>query len=114
MKKIFIITGEYSGDIHASKVVKELHALGSDVEIEGIGGLNLEAQGVKLFANQEKMSAVGLSPKILIDHYKLGKSLVNYLKNEYKPDLVLLIDYGAFNLSIARFLKKAEIGRAHV
>ena len=106
MKKIFIITGEYSGDIHASKVVKELHALGSDVEIEGIGGLNLEAQGVKLFANQEKMSAVGLSPKILIDHYKLGKSLVNYLKNEYKPDLVLLIDYGAFNLSIARFLKK--------
>lgn len=109
MKKIFIITGEYSGDIHASKVVKELHALGSDVEIEGIGGLNLEAQGVKLFANQEKMSAVGLSPKIIIDHYKLGKSLVDYLKNDYKPDLVLLIDYGAFNLSIARFLKKAGI-----
>ena len=54
------------------------------------------------------MSAVGLSPKIIIDHYKLGKSLVDYLKNDYKPDLVLLIDYGAFNLSIARFLKKPE------
>ena len=78
MKKIFIITGEYSGDIHASKVVKELRALNSDIEIEGIGGENLAAEGVKLFANQDKMSAVGLSPKILIDHFKLGKSVVEY------------------------------------
>lgn len=109
MKKIFIITGEYSGDIHAANVVKELRALGSDIEIEGIGGLNLEAQGVKLFANQEKMSAMGISPKILINHIKLGKAVVEYLKNEYKPDLVLLIDYGAFNLSVAGFLHKEGI-----
>lgn len=109
MKKLFIITGEYSGDMHAAKVVRELRALESDLEIEGIGGCNLEAEGVKLFANQEKMSAVGISPKIIIDHYKLGKSLVEYLKNEYKPDLVLLIDYGAFNLTIARFLHAAGI-----
>ena len=109
MKKIFIITGEYSGDIHASNVVRELKALGSDLEIEGIGGDNLAAQGVKLFANQDKMSAVGISPKILIDHYKLGKSLVEYLKNDFKPDLVLLIDYGAFNLSIAKFLLLQEL-----
>ena len=34
MKKIFIITGEYSGDIHASNVVKELRALNSDIQIE--------------------------------------------------------------------------------
>lgn len=109
MKKLFIITGEYSGDMHAAKVVRELRALESDVEIEGIGGCNLEAEGVKLFANQEKMSAMGISPKILIDHYKLGKSLIEYLKNEYKPDLVLLIDYGAFNLTIAKFLHSAGI-----
>lgn len=109
MKKIFIITGEYSGDIHASNVVKELRALESDVEIEGIGGINLEAQGVKLFANQEKMSAMGISPQILINHYKLGKAVVDYLKNEYKPDLVLLIDYGAFNLSVAKVLKASGI-----
>lgn len=109
MKKIFIITGEYSGDIHASNVVKELRALKSDVEIEGIGGINLEAQGVKLFANQEKMSAMGISPQILINHYKLGKAVVDYLKNEYKPDLVLLIDYGAFNLSVAKVLKASGI-----
>lgn len=109
MKKLFIITGEYSGDIHASKVVKELKALNSDIEIEGIGGANLEAAGVKLFTNQDKMSAVGISPKILINHFKLGKSVVDYLKNDFKPDLVLLIDYGAFNLSVAKFLHAAGI-----
>ena len=64
MKKVFIITGEHSGDIHASKVAKKLFELNSDIKIEG---------------------------------------------KEYKPDLVLLTDYGAFNLSISKFLKKAGI-----
>ena len=109
MKKLFIITGEYSGDIHAANVVRELKALDCDLQIEGIGGINLEKEGVKLFSTQEKMSAVGISPQILFNHYKLGKSVVDYLKNEYKPDLVLLIDYGAFNLSVAKFLHDAGI-----
>ncbi len=109
MKKLFIITGEYSGDIHAANVVRELKALDCDLQIEGIGGINLEKEGVKLFATQEKMSAMGISPKIIVDHLKLGKSVVDYLKNEYKPDLVLLIDYGAFNLSVAGFLHAAGI-----
>jgi lipid-A-disaccharide synthase len=108
-KRLFIITGEYSGDMHAANVVKQLKALGSDLEIEAIGGINLENQGVKLFADHRKMSAMGISPKIIIDHYKLGKALVNYLTNEFKPDLVLLIDYGAFNLSVAKYLHKAGI-----
>ena len=109
MKKLFIITGEYSGDIHAANVVRELKALDCDLQIEDIGGINLEKEGVKLFATQEKMSAMGISPKIIVDHFKLGKSVVDYLKNEYKPDLVLLIDYGAFNLSVAGFLHAAGI-----
>lgn len=109
MKKLFIITGEYSGDIHSANVVRELKALDCDLQIEGIGGINLEKEGVKLFATQEKMSAMGISPKIIVDHFKLGKSVVDYLKNEYKPDLVLLIDYGAFNLSVAGFLHAAGI-----
>lgn len=109
MKKLFIITGEYSGDIHASHVVEALKAINSDVEIEGIGGENLRKAGVKLFSDQKKMGAVGLSPKIIIDHITLGKRLVDYLINDYKPDLVLLIDYGAFNLSVSKFLKRAGI-----
>lgn len=106
MKKIFIITGEHSGDIHASKVVNELKKLHPDLIIEGIGGENLKSAGVKLFSGQEKMSAVGLTPKIIIEHFSLGKRLVDYLTKEFKPDLVILIDYGTFNLSIAKVLKR--------
>lgn len=109
MKKIFIITGEYSGDIHAGKVAEELRKLNPDIEMEGIGGENLKNAGVKLFSDQKKMGAVGLSPKIILDHFTLGKRVVDYLTKEYHPDLVLLTDYGAFNLSISKFLKKAGI-----
>lgn len=109
MKKIFIITGEYSGDIHAGKVAEELRKLNPDIEMEGIGGENLKNAGVKIFSDQKKMGAVGLSPKIILDHFTLGKRVVDYLTKEYHPDLVLLTDYGAFNLSISKFLKKAGI-----
>lgn len=104
-KKIFIITGEHSGDIHAGKVVEELRKIYSDVEVEGIGGENLKNAGVKLFSGHEKMSVMGVSPKVLIDHLNLGKRVVDYIRNEFKPDLVLLIDYGAFNLNVAKVLK---------
>ena len=109
MKKIFIVTGEYSGDIHASRVVQALRANYSDLEIEGIGGENLKAQGVKLFSDQKKMGAMGISPAILFNHIMLGKRVVDYIINEFKPDLVLLTDYGAFNLNISKFLHKAGI-----
>ena len=109
MKKVFIITGEYSGDIHASHVARALKALNPDVEIEGVGGENLRNAGVKLFSDQKKMGAVGLSLKIITDHFLLGKRIVDYLTKEYKPDLVLLIDYGVFNLNISKFLKRAGI-----
>ncbi len=106
MKKIFIITGEYSGDTHAAAVARKLRECSSEIIIEGIGGEQMEAEGVKLFHNHSKMGAVGLSPQIIIDHIKLGKETVDYILNSYKPDLVLLVDYGGFNLKIAQFLKK--------
>ena len=86
MKKIFIVTGEYSGDIHASHVVKALRLINPDIEIEGVGGDNLKASGVKLFSDQKKMGAVGVSPSIIFNHLILGKKIVDYLTKEYKPD----------------------------
>ncbi len=109
-KKIFIVTGEHSGDLHASFIVKELKKINSDIQIEAIGGGNLQNEGVKLFCDHSKMAVVGLDAiKSLFSHIKLGKNLIDYLKNEYKPDLVLLIDYGGFNLRIAKELKKRGI-----
>src|SRR3989339_2117792 len=99
MKKIFIVTGEHSGDLHASYVVRELRDIMPDIRIEAVGGTNLEAEGIKLFSDHSKMSVVGLDAiKSIFSHVKLGKRILDYLKNDYKPDLVLLIDYGGFNL----------------
>lgn len=109
MKKIFIITGEYSGDKHAADVARQILETNSDIQIEAVGGENLEKAGVKLFCNHDKMSAVGLGFKIIINHIMLGKRIADYLINEYKPDLVLLTDYGGFNLNMAKVLKKAGL-----
>ena len=104
MKKVFIITGEYSGDMHGSKVAELLKEKMPDIVLEGIGGVNLQSQGVKLFCDHSKMAGFGLSLKMIVDHLMLEKRLSEYLLNEFKPDLVLCIDYGAFNLRIAKRL----------
>lgn len=109
MKKLFIITGELSGDKHASNVVRELQKSDKDLVIEAVGGKNLAETGIKLFCDHSKMSAVGIGLSIIWNHIQLGKRIVNYLKNDYKPDMVLLVDYGGFNLSIAKVLKKLGI-----
>lgn len=109
MKKLFIITGEYSGDKHAANVVKEIKKLNPDIEIEAIGGKNLEETGVKLYCNHSKMSAVGFNFKMLYAHILLGKNLAKYLKDEFKPDLVLMVDYGGFNLNLSKLLAKYGI-----
>ena len=109
MKKIFIITGEYSGDKHAADVARHILQHNPDVSIEAVGGENLANAGVKLFCNHEKMSAVGLSLQIILNHILLGKKIADYLINDYKPDLVLLVDYGGFNLNISKILKKAGL-----
>ncbi len=108
-KKVFIITGEYSGAKHAAVVAAELYKIMDDVVIEGVGETTLENAGVKLFRNHKKMGKVGLTPKTIFNHLFLGLDIVNYLKNEFKPDLVLLVDYGVFNLQISKQLKKAGI-----
>ena len=104
MKKLFIITGEYSGDRHASDVVRELKSITDDIEIEAVGGENLKKEGVKLYCDHSKMSAMGFNLKIILTHINLGKKLAKYLKDEYKPDLVLMIDYGGFNLNLSKVL----------
>jgi len=108
-KKIFIITGDYSASVHASGVARELFKLIPDAIIEGVGETNLEEAGVKLFKNHEIMGKMGLTPKSVIEHLFLGVDIVKYLKNKFKPDLVLLVDYGAFNLQISKALKRANM-----
>ena len=106
MKKLFIITGEYSGDRHAADVVKEIKKIAPDIQIEAVGGSNLSNVGVKLYCDHSKMSAMGFNMSIILSHINLGKKIASYLKNEYKPDMVLMVDYGGFNLNLSKLLSK--------
>ena len=69
--------------------------------------------GAKLFCDHSKMSGFGFSLKMAIDHLRLEKIVSDYIINEYKPDLVLLIDYGTFNLRVAKRLKGQNIKVYH-
>ncbi|MCQ2754356.1 MAG: lipid-A-disaccharide synthase [bacterium] len=113
MKKIFVITGEYSGDIHAGKVIEIIKSQNPDIEVQGIGGENLKSAGATLFCDHSKMSAFGLSLKIILDHLCLENDVCEYILDEYKPDLVLLVDYGAFNLRVAKKLANSGIKVVH-
>lgn len=113
MKKVFIITGEYSGDIHAGCVAEILKRRMPDIDIEGIGGENLKNAGVKIFCDHSKMSGFGFSLKMALDHLALEKRVADYILSSYKPDLVLLVDYGTFNLRVAKRLKGSGIKVFH-
>ena len=113
MKKIFVITGEYSGDIHGGRVVGLIKEKNPDICVEGIGGENLKKAGAKLFCDHTRMSAFGISLKIAVEHFTLERRVCDYILHEYKPDLVLLIDYGAFNLRVAKRLKGSGIKVVH-
>jgi lipid-A-disaccharide synthase len=113
MKKVFIITGEYSGNLHGARVAELLKQKNPDIIIEGIGEADMERAGVKLFCDHSKMSGFGLNFKMIVDHLSLEKRVSEYILNVFKPDLVLCIDYGTFNLRVAKRLKGSGIKVFH-
>ncbi len=107
--RIFIITGDHSGDVHAAKVVRHLRTLEPGIEIEAVGGAALKQEGVPLLADQEKMGAVGFGAFLSAPyHYLLGKKILKRLQT-FRPDAVLHIDYGVFNLWMARQVRQMGI-----
>ena len=113
MKKVFVITGEHSGDIHAGKVVEILKSQNPEIDIQGIGGDELKKSGATIFCDHSKMAGFGLSLKMILDHLYLENDVCEYILDEYKPDLVLLIDYGTFNLRVAKRLRGKGIKVFH-
>ena len=113
MKKLFVITGEHSGDMHAGKVVEILKSQNPEIEIHGIGGDNLKNAGATIFCDHSKMSGFGLNFRMIVEHLMLEKDVSDYILDEFKPDAVLLIDYGTFNLRVAKRLKGKGIKVLH-
>lgn len=106
MKKIVIVSGEASGDLHGAYLVREMKAIDPDLSFAGVGGEYMRAAGVDILVDSLEMSVVGLTEAIV----KIGtiirvrRLLKAYLHRE-KPDLVILIDYPEFNLYLARLAK---------
>ena len=84
MKKLFIITGEYSGDKHGADAVREIKKLNPDIEIEAVGGENLRKAGAKIYCTHEQMSAMGFNLNIIMKHIQLGEKIAKHLRDEFK------------------------------
>jgi lipid-A-disaccharide synthase len=104
--RLMIISGEASGDLHGSGVVKELKKLDKDIDIFGIGGNKMQAAGMELVYHSKELSVMGFVEvlKKLPVIRSVEKTLETLLQKR-RPDALLLIDYPGFNL---RFAKKAH------
>ncbi len=106
-KHIMVLTGEPSGDFHAGHLVKEIKKKNSLVYFSGIGGTHLKQQGVDLFYNIEKLSAMGITEVIMqFGQIKRAFDCFREKLNANVPDLVILVDYPGFNLKAAQYIKK--------
>ncbi len=105
--RYYIVAGERSGDLHASNLVKALKKNDSAAEFRGFGGEYMEQAGVELAVHYREMAFMGLA-EIITNANKI-KKYIRLCKEDllaHKPDVVILIDYGGFNLQIAKFGKK--------
>jgi lipid-A-disaccharide synthase len=109
-KKIFIVAGEASGDIHGANLVKELRQLQPDASITGFGGQRMQAAGMKLLYNLADHAVIGFFEVIknLVLIKRLLKTTEQYLREE-KPDVVVLIDYPGFNFKVGKLAHSLNI-----
>ena len=74
MKKIFVLTGEPSGDKLASKVINQLKSSRSDIEYLSVGGEHLRALGIKSLYDLKEVTYLGFT-KVLLNIFKIKKKL---------------------------------------
>jgi lipid-A-disaccharide synthase len=108
--RYYFISGETSGDQHASKVIGELKILDSEGIFRGMGGDECEAAGLDLFIHQKEMAIMGFW-EVIKNLRKIARnlSLVKADILAWKPDVIVLVDYPGFNFKIAKFAKQINI-----
>lgn len=108
--KYYLIAGERSGDLHAGNLVKAIKKRDPSATFRGFGGEYMEQAGVELAVHYRDMAFMGLAE--LLTNINKIKKYIRFCKDDitaHKPDVIVLIDYGGFNLQIARFGKKSGI-----
>ncbi len=105
--KYYIISGEASGDLHGSNLVKQLRLLDADANIRCWGGDLMKAAGCTLVKHYKDLAFMGfievlLNLKTIINNIQFCKKDIAL----FKPDVLVLIDYPGFNLRIAQWAKQ--------
>ena len=109
-KKLFFIAGERSGDLHGSNLISSIKSINQEVVCVGWGGEQMENSGMTLLKHYKDIAFMGFLEVI----QNLGK-IKQFLKDckeqilQEQPDAVVLIDYGGFNMKIAKFCKGHNI-----
>jgi len=110
MKRILIVAGEASGDLHGAALAEELLRLAPGLRLEGMGGRRMREAGVFLHCPADQVSVVGVFEvagklKALLRAFLTLRRILH----QAPPDLLILIDYPDFNLLLARMAKRSGI-----
>ena len=107
MKKIFVLTGEPSGDKLASTAISKIQKDDNDIEYLSVGGINLEKIGIKSIFELKEITYLGFT-SVLLNIFKIKKR-INQTVNEilkFEPDILFSVDSPDFTLRVAEIVKK--------
>ncbi len=109
MRKIFILTGEPSGDKLASKVITKLKNSRSDIEYLSVGGEYLNALGIKSLYDLKEITYLGFT-RVLLNIFKIKNKINETVKEiiKFKPDILFSVDSPDFTLRVAKEVKKRD------
>ena len=105
--KYYLIAGEASGDLHAAHLMKELKAHDPKALFRFWGGELMKAQGGQCVRHYRETAFMGFIPVLL--HLKSIMKNMRLCKKDilaWQPDVLILVDYPGFNLSIAKYIRK--------
>jgi len=109
-RKVLLIAGEASGDVHGAELVAALRRLDPQVEVYGVGGEKLRRAGMHVLVDTASIATMGLTEVVgafarILAMYRLLKRFLV----EQRPSLVVLIDYAEFNMLFAKRAKALAI-----
>ena len=107
MKKIFVLTGEPSGDKLASTAISKIQKHNNDIEYLSVGGVNLEKIGIKSIFELKEITYLGFT-SVLLNIFKIKKR-INQTVDEilkFEPDILFSVDSPDFTLRVAEIVKK--------
>ena len=109
MKKIFILTGEPSGDKLASKVIAKVKSSKSDIDFLSVGGEYLNSLGIKSLYDLEDVTYLGFT-KVLLNIFKIKKKINETVSKiiEFNPDILFSVDSPDFTLRVAKKVKRLK------